>query len=218
MTASRKALSTLTATEFRARATGRLYDQWEPNRPDRRSDYDLNKDIPANVRPKVKRDAAVLIPIVNWPASDATVILTRRTEHLPSHAGQVSFPGGKIDAGEVTPLETALREANEEIGLKAEAVAPIGFLDPYITSTGYRVHPVVGLVQPHQTLTPEPGEVAEIFEVPLGFLMDDANHKIEGREWQGVTRHFYSMPFGRHYIWGATAGMIRLLYERVFVE
>ncbi|MEM9207313.1 MAG: CoA pyrophosphatase [Pseudomonadota bacterium] len=218
MTASGTALNTLTADEFRARATGRLYDHWEPNRPDRRSDYDLNKDIPANVRPKVKRDAAVLIPIVNWPASDATVILTRRTEHLPSHAGQVSFPGGKIDAGEVTPLETALREANEEIGLKAEAVAPIGFLDPYITSTGYRVHPVVGLVQPHQPLTPEPGEVAEIFEVPLGFLMDDANHKIEGREWQGVTRYFYSMPFGRHYIWGATAGMIRLLYERVFVE
>lgn len=161
------------------------------------------------------RDAAVLIPVVaRSPA--ATMLLTLRTPHLKAHAGQIAFPGGKIDPTDASPIDAALREAEEEIGLDRGLVAPIGTLDPYLTGTGYRIVPVVAMVEPGHRLTLNPHEVDAAFEVPLRFLMTPDNHRHGSREIGGATRHFYEMPFGEHHIWGVTAGIIRGLYERVF--
>ena len=160
------------------------------------------------------RPAAVLAPIIPRPEG-LTVLLTLRAAHLRSHSGQVAFPGGKIDAGE-TPGETALREANEEIGLAPGLVEPLGWLDPYLTGTGYRVTALVALVDPAFTPTLNPDEVADVFETPFAFLMDAANHRLEERQWRGRTRKFYAMPHGERYIWGVTAGILRNLYERLF--
>ena len=160
------------------------------------------------------RPAAVLAPIVPRPQG-LMVLLTLRASHLRSHSGQVAFPGGKIDAGE-TPAETALREAREEIGLAPSLVEPLGWLDPYFTSTGYRVAPLVALIDPAFAPTPNPDEVAEAFETPFAFLMNAANHRLEERQWRGRTRKFYAMPYGERYIWGATAGILRNLSERLF--
>jgi 8-oxo-dGTP pyrophosphatase MutT (NUDIX family) len=160
------------------------------------------------------RPAAVLAPIIPRPEG-LTVLLTLRAAHLRSHSGQVAFPGGKIDAGE-TPGETALREANEEIGLAPGLVEPLGWLDPYLTGTGYRVTALVALVDPAFAPTLNPDEVADVFETPFAFLMDAANHRLEERQWRGRTRKFYAMPHGERYIWGVTAGILRNLYERLF--
>lgn len=161
------------------------------------------------------RDAAVLIPVVAR-APTATMLLTLRTPHLKAHAGQVAFPGGKIDPTDASPTDAALREAEEEIGLDRRFIAPVGTLDPYLTGTGYRIVPVVAMVDPAHRLTLNPHEVENAFEVPLPFLMTPDNHRRGSREFRGATRHFYEMPFGEHYIWGVTAGIIRGLYERVF--
>lgn len=163
------------------------------------------------------RPAAVLIPIIERDEG-AQVLFTTRTEHLPSHAGQVAFPGGKIEAGDVTPLSTALRETHEEIGLEQKFVDPLGYLPPYQTTTGYRVTPVVGLVRPGFDLVPDANEVEDIFEVPLEFLMDPANHSKESRFWNGRERHFFVIPHGEHHIWGITAGIVRLLYEEIYIS
>jgi 8-oxo-dGTP pyrophosphatase MutT (NUDIX family) len=156
----------------------------------------------------------VLVPVVAREPQ-LTVLLTVRTDHLASHAGQVAFPGGKIDQGE-TPVAAALREAWEETGLEGAFISPRGFLDVYETRTGFRVVPVVGLVSPGFTLAPAAGEVADVFEVPLAFLMDEANHQRHARTWQGIERQFYAMPYGDRYIWGATAGMLKNLYDRMY--
>jgi 8-oxo-dGTP pyrophosphatase MutT (NUDIX family) len=158
--------------------------------------------------------AAVLIPVVPRP-DGPTVILTQRAAALRSHSAQVAFPGGRVDAVDGSPLVTALRETEEEIGLAREHIRTLGFLDAYLTGTGYRIVPVVGLVEPPFALTLNHHEVDEAFETPLAFLLDPANHKREGREWKGQYRTYYAMPFGDRYIWGATAGMIRNLYERL---
>jgi 8-oxo-dGTP pyrophosphatase MutT (NUDIX family) len=160
------------------------------------------------------RPAAVLAPIIPRPEG-LTVLLTLRASHLRSHSGQVAFPGGKIDVGE-TPGETALREAREEIGLPASLVEPLGWLDPYLTGTGYRVTALVALIDPAFAPTLNPDEVADAFETPFAFLMDAANHRLEERQWRGRTRKFYAMPYGERYIWGVTAGILRNLYERLF--
>jgi 8-oxo-dGTP pyrophosphatase MutT (NUDIX family) len=162
------------------------------------------------------RAAAVLVPVVEH-AHGPHMLLTRRADHLGDHSGQVAFPGGKIDAGE-TVAQAALREAEEEVGLAREFVEIVGFLDAYETGTGFRIVPVIALVRPDFTLTINTGEVAEAFEVPLDFLMDPANHERHHAEWRGRKREFYAMPYNGHYIWGATAGMIRNLYDRVFDE
>jgi len=156
------------------------------------------------------RPAAVLAPIVPRPEG-LTMLLTLRAAHLRSHSGQVAFPGGKIDAGE-TPGETALREAREEIGLAPDLVEPLGWLDPYLTGTGYRVTALVALVDPAFKPKLNPDEVADVFETPFAFLMDAANHRLEERQWRGRTRKFYAMPYGERYIWGVTAGILRNLY------
>ena len=175
-------------------------------------DGTLNPDLaPA----RVLRDAAVLVGIVTHPG-EAGVILTQRTEHLSSHAGQIAFPGGKIDREDGGPVETALREAEEEIGLSRADVLPLGCFAPYASNSGFRIVPVIGLVRPGVRLEPNPGEVADVFEVPLGFLMSGANHRVGNRVWQGRRRFFYEMPYGDRYLWGVTAGIVRQIYERTW--
>lgn len=158
--------------------------------------------------------AAVLFPIV-LRDDGHTVLLTQRTAHLRDHAGQISFPGGRVEAHDLTPIETALRETEEEIGLARERVEIVGFLPEYRTGTGFRVTPVVALVRPPFDLQPDPFEVAEIFEVPLAFLIDPANHQRHSLHYRGALRHYFAMPYGEYFIWGATAGMIRSLSERL---
>lgn len=161
------------------------------------------------------RDAAVLMPIVDR-RPDASVLLTRRTDTLANHAGQIAFPGGKVDPADADPIACALREAEEEVGLPRSAVELLGCLPPFLTGTGFRVFPVLARIEPGYTLALNPAEVADAFEVPLAFLMDARNHRRASRVFNGVERSFYEMPFGDHYIWGATAGIIRVLYERMY--
>ncbi|HQU78982.1 MAG TPA: CoA pyrophosphatase [Azonexus sp.] len=158
--------------------------------------------------------AAVLFPIV-LRDNGQTVLLTQRTAHLKDHAGQISFPGGRVEAEDESPIHTALRETEEEIGLAREHVEVLGFLPEYRTGTGFRVTPVVALVTPPFELALDPFEVAEAFEVPLAFLLDPANHKRHSLHYRGALRHFFAMPYGDYFIWGATAGMIRSLTERL---
>ncbi len=158
--------------------------------------------------------AAVLFPIVLRDGGQ-TVLLTQRTAHLRDHAGQISFPGGRVEAHDCSPTDTALRETEEEIGLTRERVEIVGFLPEYRTGTGFRVTPVVALVRPPFDLQPDPFEVAEIFEVPLAFLLDPANHQQHSLHYRGALRNYFAMPFGEYFIWGATAGMIRSLSERL---
>jgi 8-oxo-dGTP pyrophosphatase MutT (NUDIX family) len=179
----------------------------------------VSDDAPETRRPELAslatlRPAAVLLPIVDRPGG-LSVLLTLRAADLRAHSGQVAFPGGKIDAGE-TPREAALREAQEEIGLEERFVEPLGWLDPYFTGTGFRVAPLVALVEPSFALTVNKLEVDKVFETPFAFLMDPANHLLEDREWQGRRRKYYAMPHEGRYIWGATAGILRNLYEKLF--
>jgi 8-oxo-dGTP pyrophosphatase MutT (NUDIX family) len=160
------------------------------------------------------RPAAVLIPVIDRP--QPTVLLTQRSAHLNDHAGQISFPGGKIDTTDASPLDTALREADEEVGLAREFVDPIGYLDLYGTSFGFRILPTVARVSPGFTLRVNASEVDDAFEVPLAFLMNPANHQLHSKEFRGMERSYYAMPYGERYIWGATAGILRVLYERIF--
>jgi 8-oxo-dGTP pyrophosphatase MutT (NUDIX family) len=161
------------------------------------------------------RDAAVLIPVVDH-RDGATIILTKRTEKLRTHSGQIAFPGGSVDPSDTSPQDAALRETEEEIGLDRSFVKVIGRLPDYVSGSGFRVAPVIGIVRPGFLLTLNADEVDNAFEVPLAFLMNEANHGRESREWQGHMRRYYVMPYGDHYIWGLTAGIIRELYERLY--
>lgn len=203
----------LNAATFEALARSRLLATPpaldEPHAP---GDDDLN---PGSPRPRTGlRHAAVLVPVI--ARSPLTVLLTARTDHLPSHAGQIAFPGGKVESDDAGPLAAALRETREEIALDKSFIEPVGFLPPYRTGTGYVITPTVGLVRTGFDLTADPQEVAAVFEVPFAFLMNEANHQIHSRVFGGVERHFYAMPYGERYIWGATAGIIRTLYRRLF--
>jgi 8-oxo-dGTP pyrophosphatase MutT (NUDIX family) len=187
----------------------------EPPLAPGRGDDDMNAAapmIPAGVAPK---PAAVLVPLVLRDAG-VTVLLTQRPDHMSSHAGQVAFPGGRVDDSDLGVVDAALREAEEETGLRRSFVEPIGFLDKYTTVTAYHIVPVVALVRPGFTITPQENEVSAVFEVPLSFLMSAENHERHSREWQGKTRYYYAMPWRERYIWGATAGMIRNLYDRLY--
>lgn len=159
------------------------------------------------------RPAAVLIGIVEH--EQPTVLLTQRAAHLNDHAGQISFPGGKIDASDASPLDAALREAEEEIGLDRSFIDPIGYLDLYATGFGFRILPTVARVKPGFALTINENEVESAFEVPLSFLMNPDNHQLHSKDFRGIERSYYAMPFAEHYIWGATAGILRVLYERI---
>ncbi len=156
--------------------------------------------------------AAVLVPLIDRN-DGLTVLLTRRTEDLNKHTGQVAFPGGRVDPQDNDAVGAALREAQEEVGIRPDAVDVLGYLDPYLTITGFEVLPVVGWVSPPHDFVPDPTEVAAIFEVPLDFLLNPANHQKVRRKVNGLDRAYYAMPYDSHYIWGATAGMIINLYE-----
>lgn len=180
-------------------------------------DYDLNAEARALFEETQPVPAAVLVPILTG-GSELKLLFTERTASLAKHAGQISFPGGRIDPHDKNPLEAALRETREETGISAPFIEPLGYLEPYRTGTGYLITPVVAAIRPGYTLTPEPSEVASIFDVPLGFLLDAKNHRIDSRVWRGAERRFYAMPYGERYIWGATAGIIRTLYRRLNSE
>tara|TARA_A100001037_G_scaffold91579_1_gene82958 strand:- start:2060 stop:2770 length:711 start_codon:yes stop_codon:yes gene_type:complete len=176
----------------------------------RRGDHDLNE---IGMRPKPPlTPAAVLVPLLDH-GDRITVLLTERAADLRAHAGQISFPGGRIDPEDASPEAAALREANEEVGLPLTSVELVGRLDTYEVRTGFEITPVVGLVEPGFDLVCEPGEVADVFEVPLAFILDPANHERQSRVFQGKRRYFYVLPFDDRYIWGATAGMLVNLYE-----
>jgi 8-oxo-dGTP pyrophosphatase MutT (NUDIX family) len=187
----------------------------DPDAPLTRGDHDLEPAmrVMADMRPI--RPAAVLIPVVD--RAEPTVLLTLRTESLSSHAGQIAFPGGRIDPDDASPQAAALREAEEEIGLDRAHVEPLGYLDLYLSGTGYRIVPTVARVAPGFQLKVNPAEVADTFEVPLAFVMGPENHQRHSREWRGMMRSYYAMPFGDRYIWGVTAGILRNLYERLYL-
>lgn len=179
------------------------------------SDWDLNPEFMGDLGVMAPpRQAAVLVPIVLRDA--LTVMLTQRSHDMPSHPGQISFPGGKVEECDANPVDCALREAREEIGLAADFVEPLGYLDSYRTGTGFQISPVVAIVRPDFAIVLDPREVLEVFEVPLAFLMDEANHQKAARAWRGRERHFYAMPYEERYIWGATAGMLKNLHQRLF--
>jgi 8-oxo-dGTP pyrophosphatase MutT (NUDIX family) len=208
---SADALRAAAARVLDAAPSTRVFD---PYQPPPRGDYDLNPELKGELTGGQPRAAAVLVPIIARPEG-LTVLLTQRPETMPTHAGQIAFPGGKMDESDATPVDTALREAEEEVGLDRRFVEVLGFLDSYQTGTSFRIVPVVSLVDPGFSLTLCKREVVDAFEVPFAFLMDAANHRRDHRQYNGVTRHFYAMPYGERYIWGATAGMLRNLHERL---
>jgi 8-oxo-dGTP pyrophosphatase MutT (NUDIX family) len=214
-----EAVTDLAASEFFARVRQRLTLDVPAGLTDAsmipaRGDHDVDPVMRkiAEVRPI--RPAAVLVPVVDH--DEPTVLLTQRAQHLPDHPGQVSFPGGKIEKSDANPCASALRETNEEIGLDRSHIEPIGYLDLYMTTLGYRIVPVIARVTPGFQLALNPAEVDTTFEVPLAFLMDQANVQRHSREWQGMTRHYYAITFGERYIWGVTAGILRNLFDRIY--
>lgn len=172
------------------------------------SDFSLNG---VTAMPEVWRPASVLVPLVRREPG-ITVLLTQRTEDMPSHAGQIAFPGGRRQAEDVDATATALRETEEEVGLTHDFIEVIGPMDQYRTGTGYEITPIVGIVAPGFTIRADPREVADVFEVPLDHFLDERNHRIDSRVWQGRERRYYAMPYGERYIWGATAGMMKNLH------
>jgi 8-oxo-dGTP pyrophosphatase MutT (NUDIX family) len=205
------AASPFSVRDFRARAA-RAVDH---DHGSEYGDHRLNPDLRDLIVREGLRDAAVLIPVVDRGA-EATVLLTQRTETLRSHSGQVAFPGGRIDPTDASPEDAALRETFEEIGVPASAIEVIGRMPDYVTGSGYRIVPVLGIVTPPFEIAINEHEVDAVFEVPLGFLMTAVNHNRESRIWQGRERFYYTMPYGERFIWGVTAGIIRTLYERLY--
>lgn len=181
--------------------------------PERSSDYDLNPEVRAALDPgRSLKPAAVLVPLIER-GSAVHVVLTRRAAMLRRHGGQVAFPGGRVDPGDASLAAAALREAWEEIGLEPEAVELIGELGPHETVTRFSVHPFIGQVRKPFRPRPDPAEVAEVFEVPLAFLIDPENLQVHRRRWEGGWRQYYAIPYGPHYIWGATARILKSLAD-----
>jgi 8-oxo-dGTP pyrophosphatase MutT (NUDIX family) len=209
----------ISSAEFFDRARARLrFDipagLTDPDEVPASGDQGTDRMLAILAREQPIRPAAVLIPVIDRP--QPTVLLTQRSAHLNDHAGQISFPGGKIDAADASPLDAALREAEEEVGLTRPFVDPIGYLDLYGTSFGFRILPTVAKVKPGFELRINAAEVDDAFEVPLAFLMNPANHQLHSKEFRGMERFYYAMPYNERYIWGATAGILRVLYERIF--
>ncbi|MGV8938914.1 MAG: CoA pyrophosphatase [Allorhizobium sp.] len=202
------------AAEFRHRALnqtgGPIEEAWREH-----GDHLINPHSLAEMEGIDLKDAAVLVGIVD-DGCDAKVILTQRTTKMRKHSGQIAFPGGGIDEGDVSPEMAALREAQEEIGLAPDFVETVGRLPMYLSATGFRIYPVLSVVSRGFTIVPNPAEVDSVFEVPLSFLMNPDNHQRDSQMWQGVVRHYYIMPYGERRIWGITAGILRTLYERLY--
>jgi len=210
----------MTSAEFYDRARARLsFDVppglIDPNIIPETGDPGTDKMLEIMAREAPVRPAAVLIPIVDH--DEPTVLLTQRSPHLKEHSGQVAFPGGKIDATDKSPLDAALREAQEEVGLDRSFIDPIGYLGVYGTGFGFRILPTLARVKPGFNLSINHSEVDDAFEVPLSFLMNPANHQLHSKEFRGMERTYYAMPFAERYIWGATAGILRILYERIYL-
>jgi len=210
----------MTSAQFYDRARARLtFDVppglIDPNIIPETGDPGTDKMLEIMAREAPVRPAAVLIPIVDH--EEPTVLLTQRSPHLKEHSGQVAFPGGKIDATDASPLDAALREAEEEVGLDRSFIDPIGYLGVYGTGFGFRILPTLARVKPGFKLSINHSEVDDAFEVPLSFLMNPANHQLRSKEFRGMERTYYAMPFAERYIWGATAGILRILYERIYL-
>lgn len=205
------------AGDFRLRAARHEPDHAYDDRPAflAHGDHVLNPDLVGGLTGRKLREAAVLIPVVDQ-GREARVILTRRTAAMRKHSGQVAFPGGAVDTEDGSVETAAMREAEEEIGLDRAFVEPVGQLPVYLTTTGFRITPVLSVIRSGYRLKVNPDEVDAVFDVPLSFLMDPANHRRESRVWEGVERHYYVMPYEGHHIWGVTAGIIRTLYERLY--
>jgi len=217
----RQQAAALSGAEFFERARARLSLDVPAGLTDasitpKRGDHDADPVMKKLSEVRPIKPAAVLVPVVDNP--EPSVLLTQRAQHLPDHPGQVSFPGGKIDQSDASPLASALREAEEEIGLDRSFVEPIGYLDLYLTTLGYRIVPVIARVKPGFSLTLNVSEVDASFEVPLGYLMDQNNIERHSRDWQGMRRHYYAITFGERYIWGVTAGILRNLHDRIYTE
>ncbi|WP_085034215.1 CoA pyrophosphatase [Ensifer aridi] len=202
------------ADEFRRRARaqagGPVETAWRDH-----GDFLLNPGIVPYLESLHLKDAAVLVPVVD-SGEDASVIFTQRTSTLRKHSGQVAFPGGAVDPEDPSVEIAALREAEEEIGLDPRLVETIARLPHYMAMSGFRITPVLAVVQPGFELTPNPVEVESVFEVPLSFLMNPENHGRGSGHWQGAERYYYRMPYGERNIWGITAGIVRMLYERLY--
>jgi len=199
------------AAEFRRRAAAQ-----DPEYGlDAYGDHRLNPDLKHMILRDGLHDAAVLVPVVDH-REGATIILTERSSRLRSHSGQIAFPGGRIDPTDASPEEAALREAEEEIGLDPSQVEVVGRMPDYVTGSGYRIRPILSVVRPGFFLTLNADEVEDAFEVPLSFLMDPANHRRESRIWRERERFYYTMPYGERFIWGVTAGILHMLYERLY--
>ncbi len=199
--------------EFFRRATDRLLHAPIGGDAEAVGDHILNPQF-ASADSVKYRDAAVLIRVIAR-RPHASVLLTERTPDLSTHAGQIAFPGGKIDAGDSGPADAALREAEEEIGLAPDNAEVIGYLDTYLSRTGYRIVPVLAKVSPDFSVRINRREVADVFEVPMPFLLDPANHRRANRDLGAMRAHFYEITFEGRYIWGVTAGIIRTLYNRM---
>lgn len=182
-----------------------------------RGDHSIDPDGAAIIPPRPHRHAAVLVPIVLRPEGP-TLVLTQRATGLRDHSGQIALPGGKIDPADPDAAAAALREAQEEIALAPEEVRVLGYLDPYLSGTGFLVTPVIAHASPLAPFRPNPAEVAEVFEVPLDFLMDRERYFLRCREWQGRVRWFYALHFGERLIWGVTAGILNNLRERLYPD
>ena len=180
-----------------------------------RGDHDMNAHLKEReIASHQRRKAAVLVPIIEYEHG-LHVLLTQRTDHLRTHAGQVSFPGGAVDEMDRDAEHTAMREAQEEVGLTADYIDPVGKLDTYLTGSGFEITPIVAFIRPGFTVVPDAHEVADVFEVPLDFLMDKQNHQKHTGMWKGIERRYYAIPYEGRQIWGATAGMLINLHDLV---
>jgi 8-oxo-dGTP pyrophosphatase MutT (NUDIX family) len=190
-------------------------DIWQQSLMPTQGDHFLAPEILTHAAHHKSRPAAVLIAL-REDQGEAQIILTRRASHLRHHSGQIAFPGGKIDENDESPMAAAMREAHEEIGLDPHHVKPLGYLDPWQTITGYRIVPTLAVLTSPINLTRNSSEVDDIFEVPASFALDPRNHAIHSRAQSGKSRRFYAIHYREHYIWGATAGILRLLYARLY--